>query len=107
MVGVLYPMNWLLLVLPPIAGINWQVLRLHPIAGIGAYAFARAIGCTRMAAPFGGLTFSLGGCLVAHLGQASTRQGAAYLWFARASNACGCGRAALCQRHKGDACFGW
>jgi hypothetical protein len=77
--AVLYPGAWLFYLLPPVAAMNLQMLATYSVAAVGTFAFTRAIGCTRFAASFAGLTFSLGGFMVAHLAHVATPQGAAWL----------------------------
>lgn len=71
-VGALYPLNWLLhLLLPPAAGVTVAVLCHYAIAATGAYAYARAMGCSRPAAFWAGTVLALGGFYLAHLSHLS------------------------------------
>ncbi len=64
-VGALYPPNWLAaLLLPPAAAVTWSVLAHLWLAAAATWAFLRALGCGRLPALTGGLTYGLGGYLV-------------------------------------------
>ena len=63
-VGALYPPNWLLAALPPAAAVTWSVLGHLWLAAAATWAFLRALGCGRLPALTGGLTYGLGGYLV-------------------------------------------
>ena len=63
-VGALYPPNWLLALLPPAAAVTWSVLGHLWLAAAAAWGFLRALGCARLPALTGGLTYGLGGYLV-------------------------------------------
>ena len=63
-VGALYPPNWLLALLPPAAAVTWSVLGHLWLAAAATWAFLRALGCGRLPALTGGLTYGLGGYLV-------------------------------------------
>ncbi|MBP6821364.1 MAG: YfhO family protein [Acidobacteria bacterium] len=77
--GVLYLPNWIFAVLSPLAAMNTVVITTFHLAAIGAYLYARVIGCRREAALVSGIAFGLGGYLVAHLGQTSHIAAAAWL----------------------------
>jgi Bacterial membrane protein YfhO len=80
--GHLYPGSWLLIVLPPALAINLLMLSTYSVATLGAYAYARAIGCTRLASAFAGLSFGFSGFMVSHIGHTSTVHAVACLpWF--------------------------
>ena len=63
-VGALYPPNWLLAPLPPATAVTWSVLGHLWLAAAATWGFLRALGCGRLAALTGGLTYGLGGYLV-------------------------------------------
>jgi hypothetical protein len=66
--GALYPPNWILHTLLPVAiALNVFVLAHLLWAALGAYAFARRLGGHQAAAFASALAFALGGFLVAHL----------------------------------------
>lgn len=77
--GVLYPPNWLFAVLPPGLAMNLVIITTFHIALIGAYRYARCIGCDRAAALVTALGFAFGGYLVMSLGQTANITTAAWL----------------------------
>jgi hypothetical protein len=77
--GVLYPPNWLFAILPPGVAMNLVVITTFHVALIGAYHYARCIGCERAAALVTAIGFAFGGYLVMSLGQTSNIAAAAWL----------------------------
>jgi len=73
--SMLYPPTWLFLVLPPVAAMNLLVIGHFAGAALGAYGYARTIGCGHVAAGFSGLVFTFGGFMVAHMGNIPLFQG--------------------------------
>jgi hypothetical protein len=58
--GALYPLSWLLLLLPPTAGLNLLVLLHAALAAWGAYRFAHRLGARAAAATLAALAYSCG-----------------------------------------------
>lgn len=69
--GVLYPPNWLFLILPTAAAVNAGVLANYYITLVGTYFYARAIGVSRIAAFISSIAFTFSGFLLMHLDQSS------------------------------------
>ena len=67
--GVLYPLNWLLFLLPFRDGhlnlgyLNWYFILIHYLAALSSYALCRDLKCSRIASLFGGASFALCGYL--------------------------------------------
>ncbi len=75
--GVLFPLNWILLVSP-------AALMLIPfgrtlLAGLGMYLFLRVLGIRPLGATVGGLVFALNGFAVAHFSHIDLNNGTALL----------------------------
>src|SRR5262245_10433865 len=66
--GALYPPNWLFTVFSPKTAMNLVVITTYHVALIGAYLYARRIGCNRLGSMIAGITFAFGGFMTAHLG---------------------------------------
>jgi hypothetical protein len=77
--GVLYPPNWLFALLPLGMAMNAVVITTFHLALIGAYLYARKIGCNRTGSLVAGVAFAFGGFLVAHLGQTSHIEGSVWM----------------------------
>ena len=77
--GVLYPLNWLFAILPPVAAMNTVVILTYELAIIGSYFYARKIGSSRTGALIGASLFTLGGFMIVHLGHTSRIAAAAWL----------------------------
>lgn len=60
-IGLLYPVNWLLAVLPREPGLMAMMVTNLTIAGVGAWWLGRTMGLTAPAALAGALAFQLGG----------------------------------------------
>lgn len=65
--GVLYPLNWVLFLLPFRNGhigfgfLNWYFVLIHYFAALASYALCRDLKCSRLASLFGGAAFALCG----------------------------------------------
>src|SRR5215475_10613209 len=66
--GALYPPNWLFTVFSPKTAMNLVVITTYHVALIGAYLYARRIGCNRLGSMIAGIAFAFGGFMTAHLG---------------------------------------
>jgi Bacterial membrane protein YfhO/Dolichyl-phosphate-mannose-protein mannosyltransferase len=77
--GALYPPNWLFALFTPTTAMNLVVITTYHLTAIGTYLYARCIGMTRVGALLAGLSFSLGGFMMAHLGHTSRIAAAAWL----------------------------
>src|SRR5262245_15822800 len=66
--GALYPPNWLFTVFSPKTAMNLVVITTYHVALIGAYLYARRIGCNRIGSMIAGIAFAFGGFMTAHLG---------------------------------------
>jgi Bacterial membrane protein YfhO len=77
--GVLYPPNWLFVVLPPGIAINVVVITTYHLALTGAYRYARCLEIDRLGAIITGVVFSFGGYMVMSMGQTSNIATAAWL----------------------------
>jgi hypothetical protein len=74
-----YPPTWILLLAPPHYAISLMVL-LHAAAGfVGAFVFARRLGCSRGPALFAGTAFAFGGASLATTNLLTTFCGLAWL----------------------------
>jgi len=83
--GALYPPAWLFAIFSPKAAMNWMVITTYHIALIGAYLYARRIGCNRAGSMIAGIAFAFGGYMTAHLGHTNRIAAAAWLpWIALA-----------------------
>ncbi len=80
--GVLYPLNWLFALLPPVAAMNTVVILTYEVAIIGGYLYARKIGSSRTGAIIGASLFTFGGFMIVHLGHTSRIAAAAWLPWA-------------------------
>ena len=58
---------------------NWMVITTYHIALIGAYLYARRIGCNRVGSMIAGIAFAFGGYMTAHLGHTNLIAAAAWL----------------------------
>jgi len=69
--GVMYPLNWLLFLLPMHDGylalgfVNWYYVLIHYIAVLFSYALCRDLGLSRRASLFGAAAFGLSGYMAA------------------------------------------
>jgi hypothetical protein len=69
--GVLYPLNWLLFLMPFRDGhlnlgyLNWYFILIHYLAALASYALCRDLKCSRIASLFGGASFALCGYFAA------------------------------------------
>src|SRR5215510_2853425 len=77
--GAFYPPTWLFAILSPMAAMNWMVITTYHIALIGAYFYARRIGCNRVGSMIAGVAFAFGGYMVGHLGHTNRVAAAAWL----------------------------
>lgn len=77
--GVLYPVHWLLVWLPPGIATNLAVLVAFYQTLIGTYFYARKIGCGCVGALLSGVSFAFGGYMVMSLGQSQNIAAAAWL----------------------------
>jgi hypothetical protein len=77
--GVLYPPNWLHVVLPPVTAENLVVASAFVVAAVGAWLLARRLTDDPVAATAAGLAFGLSGFLFAHVGHGSIIATAAWL----------------------------
>src|SRR5262245_42208311 len=77
--GALYPPNWLFAVFSPKVAMNLVVITTYHIALIGAYLYARRIGCNRLGSMIAGITFAFGGFMTAHLGHTNLIAAGAWL----------------------------
>src|SRR5262245_64204248 len=66
--GALYPTTWLFAIFSPKVAMNWMVITTYHVALIGAYLYARRIGCNRAGSMIAGVAFAFGGYMTAHLG---------------------------------------
>lgn len=65
--ALLYPPNWLYLLVPAEHGMGWLAALHVAWAGLGMYAFLRQLGLSRFAALAGALAFEFNGYLIARL----------------------------------------
>jgi len=77
--GALYPLNWVFAFLPPGAAMNVVVIATFHLALVGAYRFARAVGCNRLGALITGVVFTFGGFMVMSQGNTAKVTAAAWL----------------------------
>lgn len=77
--GVLFPLNWLFLLLPAQAAMNAAVLIAYSLAGVGAYLYARRAGASVAGAFVTGLVWQSSGFLVAHVSHTNIIQTACLL----------------------------
>jgi hypothetical protein len=69
--GIMYPLNWLLFLLPMRDGylalgfVNWYYVLIHYIAVLFSYALCRDLGLSRRASLFGAAAFGLSGYMAA------------------------------------------
>src|SRR5262245_32225207 len=77
--GALYPPTWLFAFFSPTAAMNLMVITTYHIALIGAYLYARRIGCNRVGSMIAGIAFAFGGFMAAHLGHTNRIAAAAWL----------------------------
>jgi hypothetical protein len=77
--GALYPPTWLFAIFSPKAAMNWMVITTYHVALIGAYLYARRIGCNRAGSMIAGVAFAFGGYMTAHLGHTNRVAAAAWL----------------------------
>jgi hypothetical protein len=77
--GALYPATWLFAVFSPKTAMNLVVITTYHIALIGAYLYARRIGCNRFGSMIAGITFAFGGFMTAHLGHTNLIASGAWL----------------------------
>jgi hypothetical protein len=77
--GALYPPTWLFAVFSPKVAMNWMVITTYHVALIGAYLYARRIGCNRAGSMIAGVAFAFGGYMTAHLGHTNRVAAAAWL----------------------------
>ncbi len=78
--GVLYPLNWLLALLPAPQAVKVAILLHVSIAGLGVYALARrALGQSALAACLAAALYSLGGYLTSQIEHVNQLQGLAWL----------------------------
>ncbi|MBO0726968.1 MAG: YfhO family protein, partial [Blastocatellia bacterium] len=83
--GAFYPPTWLFAILSPLAAMNLMVITTYHVALIGAYLYARRIGCNRVGSMIAGVAFAFGGYMTAHLGHTNRIAAAAWLpWIALA-----------------------
>ena len=66
--GILYPLNWLFLILNAPAAMNLMVLATYALAGVGAYLYARRAGASVAGALVTGMVWQWSGFLVTQLG---------------------------------------
>jgi hypothetical protein len=63
--GVVYPLNWLLFLIPPVQGhlsvvaLQWYFIAIHYMAALFCYLLCRDLGLSRVASLTGGLIFAL------------------------------------------------
>jgi hypothetical protein len=77
--GALYPPNWFFALFSPVTAMNLVVITTYHLALIGTSLYARRIGANRVGALIGGLAFTFGGYMIAHLGHTSRIAAAAWL----------------------------
>jgi hypothetical protein len=77
--GAFYPTTLLFTIFSPITAMNWMVITTYHVALIGAYLYARRIGCNRAGSMIAGITFAFGGYMIAHLGHTNRIAAAAWL----------------------------
>src|SRR5882672_12556368 len=77
--GALYPPTWLFAIFSPKTAMNWMVITTYHVALIGAYLYARRIGCNRVGSMIAGIAFAFGGYMTAHLGHTDRIAAAAWL----------------------------
>src|SRR5215470_1131667 len=77
--GALYPPTWLFAIFSPITAMNWMVITTYHVALIGAYLYARRIGCNRVGSMIAGIAFAFGGYMTSHLGHTDRIAAAAWL----------------------------
>jgi Bacterial membrane protein YfhO/Dolichyl-phosphate-mannose-protein mannosyltransferase len=77
--GALYPPTWLFAIFSPKTAMNWMVITTYHVALIGAYLYARRIGCNRTGSMIAGIAFAFGGYMTGHLGHTNRIAAAAWL----------------------------
>jgi membrane protein YfhO len=77
--GAFYPPTWLFAIFSPLTAMNWMVITTYHVALIGAYLYARRIGCNRVGSMIAGIAFAFGGYMTAHLGHTDRIAAAAWL----------------------------
>ena len=77
--GVLYPPNWLFIILPPLLAMHLVVITTYHLALIGSYLYARRIGLGRLSSIVTGVVFTFSAFMVAHLEQTCRIAAAAWL----------------------------
>ncbi|MEP7341505.1 MAG: YfhO family protein [Acidobacteriota bacterium] len=77
--GVLYPPNWLFLILPPGVALNLVVITTYSLCLLGVYLYARAVRFQRASALLSAICFTFGGFLISHLEQVNYIASAVWL----------------------------
>lgn len=77
--GVLFPLNWLYILLPPTWAVNLTVLATYSLASLGAYLYTRRTGLGVAAALTTGVVWTFCGFMVAHIGHVNAIQVAALM----------------------------
>lgn len=77
--GVLFPLNWFYILLPPAIAVNLTVLSTYSLASLGAFLYARRSGAPLSGAFATSLVWTFCGFMVAHIGHPNAIQVAALL----------------------------
>jgi hypothetical protein len=77
--GLLYPPNWLFLILPSVVALNYAVLLQFCIAGLGMYLLMRSLDLGRLPAFVAAVAYMFGGCMTARVVHLSIMSGVALL----------------------------
>lgn len=77
--GVLFPLNWLYILLPTATAVNLTVLATYSLASLGAYLYTRRTGLGAAAGMTAGLVWAFCGFMVAHIGHVNAIQVAALM----------------------------
>ncbi len=77
--GALYPPNWVFAIFSPGVAMKIVVITTYHLALAGTYLYLRRVGVERLGAFVGGLGFTFGGFMIAHMGHTSRIAAAAWL----------------------------
>src|SRR6185369_12110219 len=77
--GVLYPPNWLFVILRPGVALNLVVITTYSLCLLGVYLYARTVKFQRVSALLSAICFTFGGFLLSHLEQVNYIAAAVWL----------------------------
>ncbi len=77
--GILFPLNWFYLALPPATATNVMVVSTYMVAALGAYLYGRCVRMSITGAMVTSVTWSIGGFLISQISHINIVQTAALL----------------------------